>query len=111
LVDGFFDSIDQDGFPIGMSGLVSGAIDPSVFTNALDGEVILKILLNSTTVNLSDGSITIDFNNPNGEPAAFDYFKLTISGTLATIPVPAAVWLFCSGLLGLIGIARRKSTA
>jgi hypothetical protein len=25
------------------------------------------------------------------------------------IPVPAAVWLFCSGLLGLIGIARRKA--
>ena len=26
----------------------------------------------------------------------------------AVIPVPAAVWLFGSGLLGLIGIARRK---
>ncbi|MDH5515039.1 MAG: DUF1566 domain-containing protein [Gammaproteobacteria bacterium] len=26
----------------------------------------------------------------------------------ATVPVPAAVWLFGSGLLGLIGIARRK---
>jgi hypothetical protein len=28
-----------------------------------------------------------------------------------TIPVPPAVWLFGSGLLGLIGIARRKKTA
>jgi hypothetical protein len=27
---------------------------------------------------------------------------------LATVPVPAAVWLFGSGLLGLIGIAKRK---
>ena len=27
---------------------------------------------------------------------------------LAAVPVPAAVWLFGSGLLGLIGIARRK---
>ncbi|MFP5505246.1 MAG: VPLPA-CTERM sorting domain-containing protein, partial [Gammaproteobacteria bacterium] len=26
-------------------------------------------------------------------------------------PVPAAVWLFGSGLLGLVGIARRKSAA
>ena len=25
------------------------------------------------------------------------------------VPVPAAVWLFGSGLLGLIGIARRKA--
>jgi hypothetical protein len=28
-----------------------------------------------------------------------------------TIPVPAAVWLFGSGLIGLIGIARRRKTA
>ena len=27
------------------------------------------------------------------------------------VPVPAAVWLFGSGLIGLIGIARRKKTA
>ncbi|MGB5717515.1 MAG: VPLPA-CTERM sorting domain-containing protein [Gammaproteobacteria bacterium] len=27
----------------------------------------------------------------------------------AVVPLPAAVWLFGSGLLGLIGIARRRS--
>jgi len=30
-----------------------------------------------------------------------------VTGTPA-VPVPAAVWLFGSGLIGLIGIARRK---
>lgn len=29
---------------------------------------------------------------------------------LAPVPVPAAVWLFGSGLLGLVGIARRKTS-
>ena len=29
-------------------------------------------------------------------------------GQTAVIPVPAAVWLFGSGLLGLVGMARRK---
>ncbi len=29
----------------------------------------------------------------------------------AVIPVPAAVWLFGSGLLGLVGVARRKQAA
>jgi hypothetical protein len=29
----------------------------------------------------------------------------------AVVPVPAAAWLFASGLLGLVGIARRKKTA
>jgi len=28
--------------------------------------------------------------------------------TVAVVPVPAAVWLFGSGLLGLVGVARRK---
>lgn len=30
---------------------------------------------------------------------------------VAVVPIPAAVWLFGSGLLGLIGIARRKKAA
>ena len=29
----------------------------------------------------------------------------------AVVPVPAAVWLFGSGLLGLVGVARRKKAA
>jgi len=33
------------------------------------------------------------------------------SGDVGAVPVPAAVWLFGSGLLGLIGIARRKKAA
>ena len=28
--------------------------------------------------------------------------------TTSAVPVPAAVWLFGSGLIGLIGVARRK---
>lgn len=30
---------------------------------------------------------------------------------VSTVPVPAAVWLFGSGLIGLIGLARRKANA
>ena len=30
------------------------------------------------------------------------------SGDVSAVPVPAAVWLFGSGLLGLIGVAKRK---
>jgi len=33
------------------------------------------------------------------------------AGPAAVIPVPAAVWLFGSGLLGLVGVARRKKKA
>ena len=30
------------------------------------------------------------------------------SGDVSAVPVPAAVWLFGSGLMGLLGLARRK---
>ena len=32
-------------------------------------------------------------------------------GNVSAVPVPAAVWLFGSGLLGLVGMARRKKAA
>ncbi len=36
-------------------------------------------------------------------------YSMTVASAVATVPVPAAVWLFGSGLLGLVGIARRKA--
>lgn len=45
------------------------------------------------------GDFGSDFTNINLKRGA---------NAVTTIPVPAAVWLFGSGLLGLIGIARRK---
>ena len=39
-----------------------------------------------------------------GQAPAFD-------GTVAAVPVPAAPWLFSTGLLGLAGVARRKKVA
>lgn len=46
----------------------------------------------------------------NGFNANFDITSLHIDAiTVTAIPVPAAVWLFGSGLLGLVGVARRRS--
>jgi len=49
----------------------------------------------------------------NGPFAGFNAnFNATMAPTPdAVVPVPAAVWLFGSGLLGLVGIARRKKKA
>lgn len=38
-------------------------------------------------------------------------YEITSVSSVTTVPVPAAAWLFGSGLLGLIGIARRKKAA
>lgn len=45
-----------------------------------------------------------------GFNAGFDFTSITATnmGTPPPIPVPAAVWLFGSGLIGLVGVARRR---
>ncbi len=45
-----------------------------------------------------------------GFNANFDVLSMTVTNVTA-IPVPAAVWLLGSGLLGLVGVARRKKAA
>jgi len=52
--------------------------------------------------------------SPDGDSTAV--INQTLAGSsmgvsINTIPVPAAVWLFGSGLIGLAGIARRKNRA
>lgn len=37
-------------------------------------------------------------------------YELHLEGTISAVPLPAAVWLFGSGLVGLIGVARRKKS-
>ena len=44
-----------------------------------------------------------DSSNPNFVSGTW------VNYSVAAVPVPAAVWLFGSGLLGLAGVARRKS--
>lgn len=42
-----------------------------------------------------------------GQNAAFDFVTINATNT-TVVPVPAAAWLFGSGLLGLVGVARRR---
>jgi hypothetical protein len=47
---------------------------------------------------------------PPGNPSGFGgvQYTLYLEGNVSTVPVPPALWLFGSGLLGLVGISRRK---
>ena len=50
---------------------------------------------------------------PVGDPSGFGgvLYELHLQGTVSAIPVPAAVWLFGSGIIGLVGVARRRKSA
>jgi len=47
----------------------------------------------------------------NDSENSIHYSWAVHSGNVGAVPVPAAAWLFGSGLLGLIAIARRKKTS
>jgi len=63
-----------------------------------------------------DGGVTLQLKSSCGpvdgciSDAYFDNVRMLIEPP-AAVPVPAAVWLFGSGLLGLVGVARRKKAA
>jgi len=78
-------------------------------------EDVLEFLLVQGTIDILDG-----FGGVRGVAAAGSGVELGTQFTMAlgdelylgfvtsAVPIPPSVWLFCSGLLGLVGIARRK---
>lgn len=53
----------------------------------------------------TSGPFALDFNSINSAR-----FSIGVDGPPSVIPVPAAFWLFGSGLIGLIGIARKQKS-
>ena len=62
---------------------------------------------NATLISSPDTYLII-FDGLDGSGAKISGNTLAVD--LAPVPVPAAVWLFGSGLLGLVGIARRRQS-
>ncbi|TCK17584.1 putative secreted protein [Thiogranum longum] len=62
--------------------------------------------------NAGSSSLTSVLLNVDAIDDSFNFVNATWTGITLTptaVPVPAAVWLFGSGLLGLVGVARRKA--
>jgi len=53
----------------------------------------------------SAATYTLAFNAASGQ------YVLSYNGTAPPVPVPAAIWLLGSGLMGLVGIGRRRRVA
>jgi hypothetical protein len=80
----------------------------SIFENNNDAEVVAASP-NHFSVFLPDLNLPRDYHlHPAGVPGSGSTYQLALWGSVAPVPVPAAVWLFGSGLVGLVGLARRK---
>lgn len=96
------DEIRFDAF----SSVLSGVIDPLPLNGVpwrvekLFGRGVVDIVEQPSAAN--DFALVIEFNdNPQGGSTFYGV-------SLAGVPAPAAVWLFGSGLIGLVGLIRRK---
>ena len=63
-----------------------------------------------------DTNFAFYFHMINGEQdingkGASNHAWVVHSGDVGVVPIPSAVWLFASGLIGLVGLARRKANA
>ena len=63
----------------------------------------------SFTFNATPGNYFVSFYGAADTSAPLELGQYGIE--ISKVPVPAAIWLFGSGLLGLVGIARRKKAA
>ena len=52
--------------------------------------------------------VSVNSSQITASASAFPNFQPYFSGDLTKVPVPAAVWLMGSGLIGLVGVARRR---
>lgn len=73
-----------------------------------------SILVSGNTVYGSEVYGTIQFQGTYSQltwtnPQYEHWYGFTV-GAPAAVPIPAAMWLFGSGLLGLLGMVRRKAT-
>lgn len=102
--DAYLDGIlDVDLYDLG-SGLFSPSINDS-FDILTAGSIYGSFDLLMLDV-LGEG-LAWELSYLTDEIGSTDVLRLNVVGA-SVVPVPAAVWLFGSGLIGLIGVARRK---
>ena len=92
--------------PLPASALYNG----SIFENSLVCITLVGVICPTDNVKGTYDGTNFSMNRfySDGFIDGFNY-EIIINGSVSAVPVPAAVWLFGSGLLGLIGIARKKT--
>ena len=115
-------SFETNDFTINSANGIMNDFFPSPLFTLVDGEITNWLLQVQRTSNTGT-ALSISLANDRRLPSDLservysqlpNYTGSTILHSewvqAATVPMPAAAWLFGSGLIGLIGIARRKKT-
>ena len=92
-----------------LDGTYLGSLESIQNTASYNWNILLEITQSTTTANV----MSFDSDGDGIPGTAFIYgpfpgFTEAINGTLTAVPLPTTVWLFGSGLIGLVGFARRN---
>lgn len=100
---------ELDGGGVSKAELLGGG---PLFPNA-DPNVWQTAVFNTTLGGDVAGGVTLQLKASCGAASTClaDIYFDNASMVVEAVPIPAAVWLFGSGLIGLVGIARKKKTA
>jgi hypothetical protein len=112
----FFGSTGMHQSTVPIIDLGGGVLDFSGWNATWNGIASIPLIetapttITCDTASCSDGSnYTIDGAfHVNGAGFTTVDYVLHLEGTVSSVPVPAAAWLFGSGLAGLAGVARRR---
>jgi len=94
--------LDMSGWNVTWGGISSIPMIPQ-------GDVLLNCTAGSSCSNSSSYTLDGTFHVVAAGFTTVSYF-LHLEGHVSSIPIPAAAWLFGSGLLGLAGVARRRKS-
>ncbi len=108
-------TVDFSGWGVTWNGITRIDMSSGAWGANADGEAIVTCGVDCA----ENDTYTLSYTArvPAGDPSGFGNvaFELFLTGTVgaavSAVPVPAAVWLFGSGLLGLAGVARRRKSA
>lgn len=117
LHDGFVGTSDGAGTLYGVGAWINGTSGAEV-TLFLDGVEVgfgTDGIINSWTflgVTDTAGFNSFEFRETNGKGEQVLTIRADdVTLGVSAVPIPAAFWLFGSGLLGLVGISRRKKAS
>jgi hypothetical protein len=106
------DVIDSSDEALGFKEVITGGWADQFATTS--ESVWLYSLLGGLDMNGGNNKLNSNWNNFLGELASgrgLQANTFAAIGSIATVPVPGMVWLLGGGLIGLVGLARRRPSA
>jgi hypothetical protein len=100
--------------PGGATGLVGNGTVLSTLqaTGTASAQTVFdwtEVLLPLDAAGNTNGNVTLQIDLLSGGYAALDNFTIAASDTPGLIPISTAVWLFGTGIFGLLGLSRKKA--